>query len=238
MTTRTYRLDHDLGFAPNPFFGWCTLACCMPEIRRNARVDDIVVGMAGRGQLRHVYPRLIYWMRVEETLSFDEYWNDTRFANKRPQIAGPKILAVGDRTYRHDADGADWSFESSMHYVPDELRPNTNHVMRDTKVNRLLVSRCFTYWGGSGPHLPADLIGLFPNPRGQKCKHDPEQLSKLHRLIEVETPRFVVGEPADWENPRYFATGDKSKRKPTKMAAHQFQNSVSTSRRAATASGA
>jgi len=30
-------LKHDSGFVPNPFHGYCTLACCKPQIRRKAR---------------------------------------------------------------------------------------------------------------------------------------------------------------------------------------------------------
>lgn len=29
-----YKMTHDTGFAPNPYFGVCTLACCKPRIRR------------------------------------------------------------------------------------------------------------------------------------------------------------------------------------------------------------
>src|SRR6266481_5330838 len=50
MVTRTYRLDHDLGFAPNPFFEWCSLACCMGDIRKHAKLNDVIVGMAGSGK--------------------------------------------------------------------------------------------------------------------------------------------------------------------------------------------
>lgn len=48
MRVFTYVLDHDTGFAPNPFHGWCTLAGCKPVIRRTARIDDWIVGMTPR----------------------------------------------------------------------------------------------------------------------------------------------------------------------------------------------
>ena len=37
MKVYVYILAADGGFAPNPFFGWCTLACCKPAIRRRAQ---------------------------------------------------------------------------------------------------------------------------------------------------------------------------------------------------------
>lgn len=206
MTTRTYRLDHDLGFAPNPFFGWCTLACCMPLIRKHAAQGDIIIGMAGAGRrgLGRIFPQLIYWMRVDEALSFDDYWRDARFHEKRPQIPGPKLRMVGDRTYRHYAGEHEWRFDRSMHHIPGKGSSGGSHVHLDTSVDRLLVGQSFTYWGGAGPPLPAHLLGLFPNPRGQRCPPPGPLLDELHALIGLDAPRGVVGDPADWMNQRYF----------------------------------
>lgn len=206
MVTRTYRLDHDLGFAPNPYFGWCTLACCMPQMRRSAKVGDIIIGLAGSGRqgLGRIHPQLIYWMRVDEALTFDEYWVDPRFVNKRPEIPGPKMRMVGDRTYRHEAGHAGWQFDRSMHYMPQSKQANGGHVAKDTKVDRLLIGKDFTYWGGSGPQLPAYLLGQFPNPRGQKCPGESPLLTELHEFVSVHAPKGVAGKPADWDNPKYF----------------------------------
>lgn len=206
MTVRTYRLDHDLGFAPNPFFGWCTLACCMPKIREHAREGDVIIGMAGAGTrgLKRIHPQLIYWMRVDETMTFDAYWKDARFANKRPQMPGPKMRMVGDRTYRHEADSDGWRFDSSMHHIPGTSAAGENHVNLDTSVDRLLVGRHFTYWGNAGPPVPHDLMGLFPNPRGQKCPTEGPLLDQLLELIGINEARGAIGDPADWDNKRYF----------------------------------
>lgn len=206
MVTRTYRLDHDLGFAPNPFFGWCSLACCMGPIREHARLNDIVIGMAGsdRRGLGRYHPQIIYWMRVDLTLSFDQYWNDPRFVRKRPQIPGPKMSMVGDRTYRHEDDSSDWSFDTSMHYVASAPQTDGGHVVRDTKVDRVLLSQHYTYWGKSGPVVPDHLLPLFPVRRGQRCSRDAALLAQLHDLIGLNRPLGLEGEPADWDNPRYF----------------------------------
>lgn len=206
MKTRTYRLDHDLGFAPNPFFEWCTLACCMPAIRKHAKKGDIIIGIAGSGKrgLGRIHPQLIFWMRVDEDMTFDAYWADPRFVNKRPKIPGPRMRMVGDRTYRHEPDKDGWQFDTSMHYVPGAKQANGGHVARDTKVNRLLVGSKFTYWGGSGPAVPAHLMKLFPSRRGQKCPAEGPLLAELHDFIDLRHPKGMKGEPADWDNPRYF----------------------------------
>ena len=72
-----YVVVHDTGFAPNPFFEYCTLATCKPGIRRSARVGDWIAGIGSvqRGQ----EGKLVFAMRVAETMCFDEYWHDSRF---------------------------------------------------------------------------------------------------------------------------------------------------------------
>ncbi|WP_366941804.1 hypothetical protein [Asticcacaulis sp.] len=206
MVTRTYRLDHDLGFAPNPFFDWCSLACCMGPIRRYAKLGDVIIGIAGSAKdgLRRYHPQLIYWMRVDEALTFDEYWSDKRFARKRPQIPGPKMQMVGDRTYRNEPGCSGWSFDTSMHYISGAPQNNGGHVATDTKVNRVLVTQSYTYWGKCGPRVPAHLLPLFPVGRGHKCPKDVTLLGELYALIDLSRPLGLVGDPADWDNPRYF----------------------------------
>ncbi|HAT4044914.1 TPA: hypothetical protein I9Z20_002522, partial [Citrobacter freundii] len=80
----TYKIDHDFGLAPNPFWGYCTLAICKSSIRRNRNLNigSWVFG-TGSVKLKNLH-KLIYAMRVDETLTFNEYWNDPRFSHKKP----------------------------------------------------------------------------------------------------------------------------------------------------------
>lgn len=94
----SYVVKVDSGFAPNPFHGWCTLACCKPSIRRTASVGDIIMGLSPRSE------RIVYAMRVTEVLTFEQYWNGTRFATKRPR-AGTHRDAVGDNVYEPTKPG-------------------------------------------------------------------------------------------------------------------------------------
>src|SRR5712692_10528871 len=48
----SYVVARDYGFAPNPFFGFCTLATCKPEIRKAAAIDDWVIGTGSKRQNR------------------------------------------------------------------------------------------------------------------------------------------------------------------------------------------
>lgn len=209
MRTYAYRLDHDLGFAPNPFFGACTLACCMQEIRRRACHGDLVVGMAGSGRqgLKRIHPQMIYWMKVSEAIPFNTYWSDPRFAEKRPRIEGPIIQKVGDNTYRRSPDSSEWSFETSMHFIPGSAQKNGGHVVKDTSVDRVLIAEDFTYWGASGPVVPPHLIQIFPARRGYKVNHDEDRLAEFLEFLDLDSPAGLAGEPADWDNSKYFQSG-------------------------------
>ena len=73
MRVFVYKLVHDSGFAPNPFHGWCTLACCKPKIRLGAARGDWIVGITPKA----LGERLAYFLKVEELLTFDQYFLDS-----------------------------------------------------------------------------------------------------------------------------------------------------------------
>ncbi len=80
MAYFAYKITRDYGFAPNPFFGYCTLACCKPHIRARANVGDWIIG-TGAIENNLLY-HLIFLMRVTEKMTFEEYWSDERFKRK------------------------------------------------------------------------------------------------------------------------------------------------------------
>ena len=53
-------------------------------IRKTATVGDWIIGTGSKTKQRDGY--LVYAMRVTEIMSFDEYWNDPRFRDKRPSM--------------------------------------------------------------------------------------------------------------------------------------------------------
>src|SRR5690349_11369247 len=97
-----YVVDRDFGFAPNPFHGYCTLATCKPRIRKNANVEDWVIGMGG-ARLRAT-GRCVYAMRVTEKLTFNEYWANPLYFDKKPVRNGSNKMMVGDNIYHYDED--------------------------------------------------------------------------------------------------------------------------------------
>ena len=111
MKLYSYVVARDYGFAPNPFFGACTLATCKPIIRRKAQIGDWIVGTgsATKGCRDH----LVYAMRVAETMSFNDYWSDPRFRAKRPNLRGSIKQAYGDNIYHRHSEDAPWEQEDS-----------------------------------------------------------------------------------------------------------------------------
>ena len=162
-----YIVRWDDGFAPNPFQGVCTLACCKYVTRRVAQVGDYIVGLGSKNRGN----RLVYAMQISETMTFDEYWRDPRFRAKRPDVDAGGEKALGDNIYHWD--GQEYRQEPSRHSNKDgtEDLKNKRH---DTKCNDywVLISDDFTYWGGESP-LIDDNLQFLPKalehaPRGHK----------------------------------------------------------------------
>ncbi len=150
MRLFSYIVARDYGFAPNPFYGVCTLATCKPMIRLTADEDDWVIGTGARTKY-NFSGRLIFAMKVEEIIDFDNYWSDPLYACKRPILNGSLKQVYGDNIYHNQ--GNQWIQEDSHHSFEDG-RPNTNNIKRDTRVNRLLISRRFVYFGEEAPMVP------------------------------------------------------------------------------------
>jgi hypothetical protein len=154
----SYVIDRDYGFAPNPFYGVCSLGTCKPVIRRKASIGDWVVGTGGARTKRT--GRLIYAMKVSETMTFDEYFVDPRFQLKKPNLSGSLKQCFGDNIYSRDADG-EWQQLDSHHSLQDGS-PNIENLATDTGTNRVLISTHFAYFGADAPMLPHDLQSRGP----------------------------------------------------------------------------
>ena len=147
----SYVVARDYGFAPNPFYGYCTLATCKPDMRKSVAIGDWIIGTGSKSKGRD--GRLVYAMRVSEILSFEQYWDDPRFRQKRPNLHGSLKQAFGDNIYYRDPKTGQWRQKDSHHSLING-RQNQANIDRDTKANRVLISDDFVYWGGDGPEIP------------------------------------------------------------------------------------
>jgi len=193
----SYVVAHDFGFAPNPFHGTCSLATCKPQIRRAAAIGDWIVGTGSKRKA--LGGRLVYAMKVEEILTFDEYWGDPRFRVKIPRTNGALKHAYGDNIY-HRAAG-EWVQADSRHSLSDGT-VNPGHVKIDTSADVVLLSTTYSYFGGQGPVVPEYLrtkydIDLVHESRGHR-RHFPQGLVEDAERWLRSLPRGNVGRPADW----------------------------------------
>lgn len=149
MRLFSYVVRRDYGFAPNPFFGACTLATCKPRIRGTAAIGDWIIGTGSKARGRQGF--LVYVMRVAEALTFNEYWEDRRFCRKRPNLRGSLKQAFGDNIYLK-TDNGEWHQADSHHsYQGGELNPY--NIRNDTQRDRVLIGVEYVYWGGTGPEI-------------------------------------------------------------------------------------
>ncbi len=166
MNLYRYTLTFDSGFAPNPYGGHCTMATCKPQIRQHAQVGDWVAGFGSARRGRS--GQLVYAMRVAETMTFEEYWDDPRFAVKKPRQGYGYEETCGDNVYHRALDGS-WLQESCFHC--------SDHMSRDLSVNRVLVATEFVYYGDRSVELPAEIACLgerhFAGIRGHRVNDMP-----------------------------------------------------------------
>lgn len=197
MNIFSYVVEHDLGFAPNPFHTVCTLACCKPKIRKSAALGDYVLGTGAAKP--NLQANLIYWMRVDEILTFDQYWNDRRFRRKKPVMGGTTHLRYGDNIYHHNGNG-EYCQEDSFHSREDGS-VSLGDLQRDTGTSdKVLVGREFAYWGRRGIKLPQDLKFLIKKGPSHKKKFTAEQIAKFMDWLAAQQPeRGYIDEPAHWQ---------------------------------------
>ena len=193
----SYIVARDYGFAPNPFYGFCTLATCKPQIRKNAEIGDWIIGTGSKSKGRDGH--IVYAMRVTEAMSFDEYWADSRFHRKRPDMHASMKKAFGDNIYYRDNDISPWCQLDSHHSYPDGTQNNRN-VRNDTQVNRVIVSNDFIYWGGNGPLVPYFRGGpVCHSTQGHRCNFPAEVVDDFEAWLRGFDDRGYCGIPLEWE---------------------------------------
>lgn len=210
MAVYIYVVARDFGFAPNPFHGVCTLATCKPVVRRMADEGDWVIGMGG-AKLGAV-GKCIFAMHVTETLTFDQYWLDPRFKDKRPVRNGSRTMMLGDNIY-HKRNG-EWRQMDSHHSRPDGS-PDVHNIKTDTGTDRVLVSDRFFYFGKGAPEIPKEILEKirYKNTRGHRVFMDDQCLDLLAWLRDTQASNVnrVADDPFQFHQSaaRYSVNDDK-----------------------------
>ena len=198
MRLFSYVVARDYGFAPNPFFGTCTLATCKPNIRRAAALGDWIIGTGSKTRGRQGC--LVFAMRVSEVMTFNEYWLDKRFLQKRPNLRGSLKQAFGDNIYFKDKRGR-WHQQNS-HHSDENGTPNEHNIQNDTQTDRILVGVDYAYWGGNGPCIdPAfrDYGGYdVCAKRNHKSNFPDEFVRDFSKWLRSLDQHGYLGDPLGW----------------------------------------
>lgn len=165
MRVGIYRMTYDEGFAPNPFWGYCTVMGCTPNYRKSTLQKEEWI--AGRTSVRlngkQTTPKLIYAMKITEKLHLNDYFHDERFAQKKPKTKGSIQERCGDNMYYQDSKEKWVQLKSPYHYGKCKLEA-------DTKYPYVFVSDHFYYFGKNAIELPSELQAIFEVQRGISYK--------------------------------------------------------------------
>lgn len=185
MTLCSYVIRVDTGFAPNPFWGYCTLAACTPNhmgVRLGSGDWIMATSPASQGS------RLVYAMRVSEKLGLDHYFHDPRFIQKKPNLSEDWPAMHGDNMYFRQPSG-EWGRLPSLHHLePGLFEKDTRHAI-------VYVSDYFFYFGASAVPVPGEFRSLvWPRQGCKRFRDDPTAHRFVEWLITAYTPGYN-GEP-------------------------------------------
>lgn len=197
----SYIVHHDLGLAPNPFGGFCTLAVCKSNIRRskNLNIGDWIIGTGSKelGKIsgNKYIGKLIYAMCVEEIVTFEQYWDDPRFQYKKPALNGSLVTIYGDNIYSKNKEG-EWLQADSAHSLSNG-RLNPDHLKKDIRGENVLISQNFYYFGDNAPLLPQKLTEICHKSVGEKIVQQKFNDIFFDWLI-FNYDKGINGEPINW----------------------------------------
>ena len=187
MALYSYLLAYDCGAAPNPFHRYCTLATCKPAIRRTAHVGDWIIATGRKNS--HTYRKLVYAMRVAEAIPLEDYFRDSRFAAKKPDLKSKNWQDwVGDNIYRRQPDGSFTRLSS----------PYQNHdPSKDLRGKNALIADHFYYFGTHAVALPPSFEKLIHANQGHRNQFPHELVTRFLRWLEGKHEPGVHGDPID-----------------------------------------
>ncbi len=187
MTLFSYVLVHDTGFAPNPFWDYCTLATCKPKIRQQALPGDWVLGMGSPNNVGN--GKLVCAMQVDEVLTIEQYDKDPRFVGKKPKLGGGPDEQCGDNIYFKNKTGK-WQQRPSFH--------QPKHMKHDLGVRNVLVSRHFFYFGSNAVTIPARLSEIIHGGIGHSCRFPAKLVERFLKWLHANHEPGRHGEPSNY----------------------------------------
>ena len=121
--------------------------------------DGASGGLGRRDHPRDQGNRIAYAMRVDESLTFEEYWSDPRFKAKRPArvVGAPIVERCGDNCYEPLGGGSFRQVRGLGHWDRDNDREHEGSKRTDLGGKRVLVGQRFCYYGTDAVPFPEHL---------------------------------------------------------------------------------
>lgn len=182
----SYVVKSDTGFAPNPFWNYCTVACCKPKIRKNANVGEWIVGTGSKHNVGQ--DKLIYAMKITEKITFEQYSEDRRFRNKIPRFG--LINECGDNIYYKNNEGK-WIQRYSYH--------NEKDIDHDLSGIYVLISDHYFYFGRNAILIQNKFTEIIKKGPSHKCNFDDNVVEEFLEWIENNYKTGIHGDPHDFE---------------------------------------
>lgn len=187
MKLYSYIVKNDVGLAPNPFWGYCTLAVCTPNhMGIKAQKDDWIIGTTSvsRGS------KLVYAMQVSETHPFEKYYVDVRFEKKKPVVHGSWCERCGDNMYYKGEQGQ-WVQHRTIHHRSPEI------IKKDLKHPTVFIAEYFYYFGDKAIVMPPEYQELIWKRQGVKSDYDGEVVEKFLGWLKENFSSGILGKPND-----------------------------------------
>ena len=204
----SYKLTRDTGFAPCPFGGFISLGTCKPKIRQYKNIDDWIAGFTSI-ELDKKYRdniRMIFLMKIERKVTFDEYWNSKEFSIKKPNKNSVNIIErVGDNYYKpvvkNPLSHRDYKQIPNLHH-------DSSNQKKDISGIYVLISKEFYYFGQSPILIP---YNIHPDVPKYQAGHGVETKDIIRRqaFLDYMKSNYKIGiydRPHSWE--KMFSDND------------------------------
>jgi len=135
----------------------------------NLQTGDWLIGHSRKDEDN----QLIYAMRLTEMpLTMEEYYNDSRFEAKKPDLHGNDAQQCGDNLYYRDDNGQWVRLPSRFHNTPKNF---IKDLGKELTGHPVFVSQDFYYFGKNRVDIPNDndLRGVIWNRQGIKYTEGP-----------------------------------------------------------------
>ena len=142
MRLFSYCLRYDVGAAPSPYWGLCTLTICKPAIRRAAQVGDWVVGLGSANLPENRSNQVVFTMKVTYKKTMAEY---DQFC--QAHLPG-KIPQWQSRDYARRVGDCTAAEEENSHDCRQGNEPQRECARQDPRIN-LLHGRTFRNRSGN-----------------------------------------------------------------------------------------